>query len=80
MTARIRAVSPIRGAPADTLAAVQEQAPSATIPVLAAAAAAFERVVEAMYRIRYEGISPGHRERRRARLLVGRLRTALRGA
>jgi UDP-GlcNAc:undecaprenyl-phosphate GlcNAc-1-phosphate transferase len=41
VTARIRAVSPIGGAPADTLAAVQEQAPSATIPVLAAAAAAF---------------------------------------
>lgn len=40
---------------------------------------AFTRVVEAFYRLRYEGVPPRRRDRVRARLLVARLRDALRG-
>jgi transglutaminase-like putative cysteine protease len=44
-----------------------------------AASEAFARTVEAFYRLRYQGVPSRRRDRVRARLLVGRLRSALRG-
>lgn len=44
-----------------------------------AASEAFARTVEAFYRLRYQGVPSRRRDRVRNRLLVGRLRSALRG-